>query len=1536
MNANAFLPVLRIVTPLILVATVLGLDPCAAQQGRFGIGFQQNMSRFIPPPRSINQQLKDAEEAIGEQRYSEAVVTLGDMLERNLDATDDPTIAGQDFFLNIQEGDQQRLHESFLKFCRRLIGSLPVDALETYELRYGALAQQMLDEATKGRDWNLLRDVRRKYFHTKAGYHASLILAQRELHLGHPLAASLLLDDVVASGHAVRQLGDELLVMHAVACRLGGRPIPRELSSKEVSLRIAGDEPSQTITDWRGWIDAHYQLPKTDSYSRSRDYPMLGGSAARNETIEGQLPLSTPRWMLPTTATPLEEQMLRKKTDELAASGRLVPPSWTPIRVGGQLLMRTTERLRGVDYRTGKRVWQYPWFETEDTVDVEEPATMSVGGPANPTDRLSRRVWSDLPYGQITSDGVRVFLLDDLSPYQIVPINPLMGIRNMTSADAGRNTLVALELATEGKTLWRLGQNPTIESELNEAFFLGAPIAVDGALYTMVELAGDILLVCLDPATGKLRWQQQLVAIEGAGIQFDASRRIAGASPSYHEGVLICPTGAGATVAVDLADRTLRWGNSYPRRAVGNVMFSQTQSGRSADQLLQRWHHSSATVSGTGVVVTPAATDNLYCYELVDGVRRFSKSRDAAFYVAGIRNDQLLLVGAREVTSYEMDKGRLKWRTEQRLIASGQQIVGMGVFGPESYIVPTSGNELLEISLENGALIDQQAARFPLGNLIAVDGEIISQSPTRLAVALGVKTLGPRVERMLKEDPDNLDALIQKALLLSEEGDRQAALQVLQKARQIDPDSDDVLLLSISSMLGELRDNPEPPAGLEDELDALIDTPAQRLEFLALRIQSALRTQSVEAATKRLLEFSSVMADLTPVGNEDDSILRDPSRDCGLDSWIAARAAEIMAMATEQQETATVRKQLASHLETRGLGSTKTLLGLARQLRPLGIDELLISLAGRKVAEGELFSAERLLLGPVSPSQILDQNRSPFTAEHTAALAKVYSEGGLYDDAVAAIDSLAQQADADANANAEQGSQLDGVLEELKEQAQQRSDELAQVLDVSGAVSLHWHSQAMPGSARAAFSQSLVHPSLQGSRTFQGWRVLNMGGSAMFEDPDGDEAPLPMDEFRTTRTPDRKAKISGGLLVLERPGRISAIDLFAVRSPRRSDALLWTNDFGADGASVTQRKMDTTAFGDSSFSYPTNSAAANVISEFRVGPLLGDRILVLQAGDLMAVDSSTGELLWRNSDAPTIGHIVADAGRVAIVSYSQSIISSVTRFDLWDGRKLETSDWDYGRVWATSGKHVLAYQLDSQSSSATVRLVDPFTNEVVQQIDALIKRPLQQTAGKGFGRILQDRYLVLFDSTGRLVIWDLLKGTELCRHETGEMPKLQSMQAMWMKGQILVLPANEVVRLKGDDMLTQHGETHRTIHKLIAVSTESGQINWERDFEDPWGITINQPFASPVVVLARSRTTRTVNRTTPKMDIALVRLSDGETIHEVLERAVSPQSNGLTTDVESQPHLNRLRARIDGENLLYEFGGEPNPVLQPEAVQPDN
>ncbi|KAA5540223.1 PQQ-binding-like beta-propeller repeat protein [Roseiconus nitratireducens] len=1523
---------MRVFTHRCLIAiaiSLLGASLTIAQQGRFGIAFQQNMSRFIPPPRAITQQLKEAERAIAEERYSDAVVVLGDVLERVPDPGDEQSLAGQDFFLEAEEENQPRRDQSFLKHCRNLIGSLPAKGRETYELRYGALAEQLLGDATTTRDWNKLREVRRRYFHTEAGYNASLLLAQHEMFLGHPLAASLLLDDVVASKAAVEQLGREVVLLHAVACQVSARSPATGLSELPAELRVGESDGNPSVSDWRSWIEKNYQLPSSDAISRSADYPYLGGGASRNDGADGQLPLSTPRWMLETTATPREEQALRLRGEELASSGRLIPPSWTPIRVGDQLLMRTTERLMGVDFRTGKRVWQYPWFQSDDSFEQEQSLTSRGGGQDEGDDLLERRVWNDLPYGQLSSDGERVYLLDDLSPVQTVQINPLMGIQNIESADSDRNTLVALELKTEGKTLWRLGQDPTIASELNEAFFLGPPLPVDGSLYAIVEMAGDISLVCLDPATGNMRWRQQLVAIEGLGIQYDASRRTAGAAPTYHEGVLICPTGAGATVAVDLGDRTLRWGNTYERRAESNALGRFQRAGDSPDELLERWHHSLAVASGNSVLVTPVVTDVLYCFDLVDGKRRFNKPRLGAFYVAGIRDGKLFVIGARELRCYDLQNGRLQWTTDAKLIAPGQQIVGRGVFGPDRYIVPTSGNELISVSIEDGSELQRRTTRYPLGNLVAVDGELISQGPTTLAVAFGARTLGPKVDRMLEENPNNLDALIQKALLLTEQGNRQEALTVLQKAREIEPDSDEVLILSIAAMLGVLREEESPSPALVKELDALIDTPAQRMEFLALRIQSALRERSVRQATELLLEFSSVIGNVNLLGNEDESILRDPMRDCNLDSWTSARSAELARIAAEEGQSELVQELLAEHIQEKRRGSSRLLESMVEHFRPLGVDSLIVSLAARRMAEGLPAAAERLLLGPIRPARLLNLGQLPFSQERAVELARVYAEGQLAEDSLEILDVVqARQPQDDSEGDGERVV-TPSSLDEIREKAKAAVELDGEALDVTAPVSLTWQTQAMPGGARAQALQHSVEPEMMAGQSFQGWSLINNSGAVMLQNPLGESRRVALEAFPRRNVSDRDAAISGGIMIMERPGQLSAVDLFAIRTNQPSEAVIWTRDFGSEGDASTARKSRVTEFGDTISSYPTNSASANMIGEFRVGPVLGDRVVVLQAGDLVAIRLTDKNTLWRHSGAPTTGHLVADADRVAVVSNPINQPATVTTFDLLDGRKLDSQPWKYGTLWSSIGSCVLAYETSSKSATATVRLVNPLAapeERVLLETEALVKSPQVAGTGRGFGRVLQDRYLVLFDTTGRLVVWDLLRGTELCRHEVGEMPELQYMHAMWMDGQLLVMPANEVQRQNASDMTTQQGDVHRTVHKIIAVSTESGDINWQRDFDEPWGCTLSQPHGSPVLVLVRAKTIFSTNRSSrTEMDVQMLRLTDGETIYEELQKSLAGRAAGLTTALIVQPRQNRVLVRIEGEALNFEFGSPPNP-----------
>ena len=89
--------------------------------------------------------------------------------------------------------------------------------------------------------------------------------------------------------------------------------------------------------------------------------------------------------------------------------------------------------------------------------------------------------------------------------------------------------------------LWEL-DGSRAAPPLAGAFFLGAPLAIDNTLYVMAEIRSAIYLLALDPATGQVQWQQQLVGLEQS-IALDPTRRRAGATPSYAGGYPGLPDG---------------------------------------------------------------------------------------------------------------------------------------------------------------------------------------------------------------------------------------------------------------------------------------------------------------------------------------------------------------------------------------------------------------------------------------------------------------------------------------------------------------------------------------------------------------------------------------------------------------------------------------------------------------------------------------------------------------------------------------------------------------------------------------------------------------------------------------------------------------------------------------------------------------------------------------------------------------------------------------------------------------------------------
>ena len=1151
---------------LLAACWLIGCQDVSLGQGFFRPPPNSPAGRLIEPPRTLHQKLKEAEKSLEENRPSDAILALGDLVARETDDSAESDLATQDFFLDsgdVSEGKPAT--QSLLRKAQRMIGKLSESDWETYQLRFGPIATRLLNEAAESRDWNAVAEVRRRYLHTLAGYQATALLAQRQIYRGHPLAASILLDDIVEIPRAIKHLGPAIVLMHAAArydadasgskdllLQIDQSPIKdlffgKELRGPKDSEDNGTSESSlkfSSMDELRQWLVSRSENRLQYQDPLPRDHAMYGSSADRNGNSAGQMPLTNLRWALPTTASHLQERMVRDFTNELATSGRLPPPSWTPIRVGDQLLMRTTERLVGVDYKTGKRVWTYPWQSGWEPAEDEEILFDELSADEDTDERISGRIWNDVPYGQVTSDGDRVFMLTDLSDIKMASFNQSMMFRGTRPSDNRTNTLVALEMETEGKLLWRLGQNGDPTSPLAQAFFLGPPLPLDGRLYVMAEVSGDILICCLDPATGDQIWRQHLVAIESGGIDTDALRRVSGAMPTYHEGMLICPTGAGACVAIHLIDRTLAWCAVYDR---SNDMMRVNNRGRGLEpaKLMQRWDNGVAVGSGKKILVTPPESERLLGLDLLTGKPLFQyKNRVNMKYLAGIRDGKFLLVSSNEVRAYDLDTGNLLWSSPQDFLAAGQHIAGRGIFGDQDYIVPTTTNELVELSLKDGTILQRRSTRYPLGNLVAVEGDVITQSPTMLSVAFGEKTLEPIVDRRLAENPDDFDAFVRKSELLIQNGQRREALEMLKHARQLQSDNDEVHLLSVSAMLGMLREDPEVGEEYIEDLNSLIDRPAQRVELLSLRIEGAMKQKQWVKATEQALALSNLLlsGDTAEVLARD--VVNDPTRSCSLDCWLATKMSEVLSDAEPEEQT-----EINDLIRESGkVQIDKPNQTCARWIRHFshwpGVADARSELSDRYREAKQWLAAERLSLGTQSVESIIAGKVSG--DQRLVNLAKTYSDGGIAKDAIrvlAAYREGAAENDLDAD--------LQNQIDELQKTAESKITSH----DWPKTVSLEWTSPANGNRMGSSTNRTSETTVLSGEH-FQGWRLTTEGRAPLaLRNPEGLSRIIPIEGIQGIESRESEAVISGGTMMVTMPTGMVCIDLVQDARWRRFGSL---------------------------------------------------------------------------------------------------------------------------------------------------------------------------------------------------------------------------------------------------------------------------------------------------------------------------------------------------------------------------------------------
>ncbi len=909
---------------------------------------------FPVPERQQLRRLAQAKALIDEGRFSDAVRVLGAILE-----------GSEDYFFQPDKEGAPEVHRSLKREVRRLLGGLPPEGRQVYELLYGARARQLLDEAVRSGQSDRLAEVSRRFFHTEAGYEATFLLGLDYLDRGSPLAGALMLERLKQAPGAARQFEPSLSLALAVCWQRAQMP---EKAQEVLSTLIADRRPIQLggrpLPVWRDSAEALQWLEQQAGPSgrglgrvAAGGWLLFGGNPARNAAVSGGPPLLSALWHVPLSDNPNLVHWEPQPTDLLvhltrmyAQRGMPIVPATYPLVVHGRfdqpriqgdpwhiedvVLMRTTYKLLAVDLASGKRIWEVPVAEHLDELAdaLEEGSREALESSQVLLLSLGERLWYDTTYGTLSSDGRNVYVIEDLGlPFQARGRRIVVrGGRRVQQGDVRRpyNRLAAIDIAT-GKLQWAVGgaADEFLRWPLAETYFLGPPLPLMGQLFVLAEKPGEgaveLLALQADPQGdprqhGRLLWSQPLVRVEN-NILEDPYRARAGLSPSYADGVLVCPTASGAVVAVDLATRSLLWAYSYERHGAGR-MRNHVVIGPFGQQLGGNtwpggWQDSAVTVAEGCVLLAPVDSHALHALSLADGRPLWAPvGRQDDLFLACVHRGKAVLVGADRLRAYllhESDasgQARPAWEGREIALPDGATPSGRGFLSGDSYYLPLSTAEVVVVDLQTGRIAERIKSRRGTvpGNLVCHRGKVLSQTALGVDLFYEREAAQAEADRLLAADPNDGVGLRLLGEILLEQGRREEAIACLQRACAAASDPRALGLLR-EALLDGLRYDFAEYESRTAEIEALLDDPAERAVFLRLVAEGLRDSGRLVEAFDRYLEL--IALDQQHPGMEQLG----PQHSVRRQRWVRGRVAELW----EEAQHTTARAEMQQRVEQR-------------------------------------------------------------------------------------------------------------------------------------------------------------------------------------------------------------------------------------------------------------------------------------------------------------------------------------------------------------------------------------------------------------------------------------------------------------------------------------------------------------------------------------------------------------------------------------------------------------------------------------------
>jgi outer membrane protein assembly factor BamB len=1476
------------------------------------VGDEPTDSVFYPPDRELLQRLARARELIKEERYGEAARFLSSILE-----------SAEDYFFQPDRG--QPVYRSLKHEAQRLIGGLGDEGRASYELQYGAEARRLLDEAVTRGDRAGLAEVARRYFHTEAGYEATYLLGLTEMQRGQPLAAALCLERLRSSPQA-EKFEPTLTAVTAVCWVRAGRSeqgagLARELRRKfpDAEFGIGGKQKKIFSADAQAgsWLaEAAGLLDDSALPAGVRQWTLYRGGAARNTASEGSSPLLNRRWAVPVADAKDLEEMTGKIYQEYLERGSRVLPALHPLAVRDFVLMRSLTCLQGVDFRTGKRIWVSDDRSVGDVVaNLPRPPGQPAATPV--ANWLQQRIWDNTIYGTLASDGDYVFCVDDAYLRERTSAAEVDNVEQghirhfnfanrpfpLQPAQQATNELRAYEIASQGKLMWVSEEEPALAG----CFFLGPPLPVGASLYVLAETKGEIRLFVLNPRTGALEWSQQLVVVEPNVLE-DHLRRLSGATPSFSDGILVCPTSAGAVVALDLTTRSLLWGFQYPKAVDANLPMNRMFQFR-FQQIPQvndpsdndRWADGSVTLAEGHAIFTPVESSEICCVALTDGKLKWQKPREDGLYVACVHEGKVIVVGSRTVKALRLTDGESGWSEASLALPSNATPSGRGFYNRDRYYLPLSSAEVAAIDLADGRIVARSRSRSGTvpGNLICYHGAVISQGVDQVESYYQLDELREEVARTLADHPDDAPALARQGELLLDEGRFDEAVEELRRSYELADDQRTRELL-VDAMLESLRLDFAAHRRLAAEIERLAEQPAQRAALLRLMAVGLQKSGQLVPAFEAYLK----MADLATEPGSPERV--DSGLSVRRDRWVRARLAGLEAAASADQRRqigAALQKLLDECIESNDRLRLKNFV-LYFGFHPLA------DAARERLAVLALQADPPLWLEAEHWFSQLERSADPARVRAASAgLARLFAQAGRAADAAVYFGQLtgkwADEVCLDGKTGREIAAELDKDGQIARHAAEADTWPKGKVVVAKKNGHALPHMRSAPIELRGSPGKFFQRSTVEIDTNLQQQTLVGRDGLGReqwrLSIKDGNEA----NNFGFSAN---YLRTDGHLILMSLGFQLVAIDTLGMPSTRAR--VLWRQDLNEPLAGLPRN------IGINFRPMPMPWGGGQRLQAFDVNgrpmgntsPLSSEFVAFQRARNLIAADPLTNEPLWTRQDIPSGSELFGDDELLFVVPASPANASEAMVYRTLDGEALGRREIPPGdQRMLTLGRQVLAWEAGGDGQG-TLRLLDVWKQSEIwsRKFDVRAR----------FGPVA-DEALAVMEPSGHLTVLSLPEGKATIDVELDKEPALADIYLL-RSPQVDVLITNRSTAPRGNVNIAMPGQAGVGVI-ISGAAYGFDRRTGERLFKQALsqkGLLLGQAADLPVIVFA-AVTQRPRGQQPVKGELACL---DKRTGRMVVLQDMEPAN---TVDVICDPDAHEVTLKTQSTSYTLTFTDEP-------------